>query len=60
MKSIDLLSYHVIDIDECTIGADNCDSNATCTNIPGNFTCSCNHGYSGDGIVCDGNVVAIG
>ena len=43
-----------LDIDECTTGADNCDTNAACTNNPGSFTCSCNHGYTGDGVTCMG------
>ena len=44
----------ILDIDECEDGTDNCDSNATCANTPGNFTCACNEGYSGDGVTCDG------
>ena len=28
------------------------DSNATCTNQPGDYDCECNDGYSGDGAVC--------
>ena len=44
----------VSDIDECATGAENCSPNANCTNIPGNFTCTCIHGYSGDGILCLG------
>ena len=33
---------------------DNCDDNAKCTNIPGSFTCTCNEGFSGEGITCTG------
>ncbi|XP_072017209.1 uncharacterized protein [Amphiura filiformis] len=37
----------------CTLGTDNCDINAACTNIPvGSFTCACNAGYKGDGVTC--------
>ena len=43
-----------IDIDECATGADNCDSDATCSNTPGSFTCTCNSGYSGGGTSCTG------
>ncbi len=40
------------DVDECATGAANCGANATCTNTAGSFTCACNAGYAGDGIVC--------
>ena len=32
------------DIDECKLGLDDCDPNATCVNIPGSFECHCNKG----------------
>ena len=41
-----------VDIDECATGAANCAPDATCTNTPGAFTCTCNSGYQGDGITC--------
>eukprot|EP00820_Chromera_velia_P018431 Cvel_27494.t1-p1 / transcript=Cvel_27494.t1 / gene=Cvel_27494 / organism=Chromera_velia_CCMP2878 / gene_product=Pro-epidermal growth factor, putative / transcript_product=Pro-epidermal growth factor, putative / location=Cvel_scaffold3438:14736-16738(+) / protein_length=369 / sequence_SO=supercontig / SO=protein_coding / is_pseudo=false len=40
------------DVDECTIGSSNCDSNAACTNTVGSFTCACNSGFEGNGLVC--------
>ncbi|KAI8481558.1 transmembrane receptor protein tyrosine kinase [Branchiostoma belcheri] len=40
------------DIDECTAGIDNCDTQATCTNTDGSFNCTCNSGYTGDGVTC--------
>ncbi|MEK6799202.1 MAG: EGF domain-containing protein [Planctomycetota bacterium] len=40
------------DIDECTLGTDNCDLNASCANTQGSFTCACNAGYSGNGVTC--------
>ena len=46
-----------VDIDECVTGADNCDTNATCTNNPGSLVCSCNHGYTGDGVTCLGIIM---
>ena len=42
------------DIDECANDADDCDTNAACTNTPGDFTCTCNQGYTGDGVICMG------
>jgi len=40
------------DIDECENEEDNCHGNAQCTNTEGSFTCSCNLGYTGDGVNC--------
>ncbi len=42
------------DIDECSAGLDNCDSNADCNNTVGGFECTCQHGYTGDGTYCQG------
>ena len=51
-----MFNHYYADINECTSDIDNCDFNATCTNTPGNFTCACNQGYSGDGVMCDGRL----
>jgi MYXO-CTERM domain-containing protein len=40
------------DANECALGTDDCDPNATCGDITGGFTCTCNAGYSGSGQVC--------
>ena len=44
----------VLDINECSLETDNCDSNAFCTNTEGSFTCTCKSGFQGDGIICTG------
>jgi len=46
-------SYCENDIDECSTNNGGCDAHSDCTNIIGNFSCSCNEGYSGDGFTCD-------
>ena len=44
-----LLSFE-LDINECS--SNPCDTNAGCTDVPGSFSCTCNSGYSGDGLTC--------
>ncbi|CAH1274736.1 TIE1 [Branchiostoma lanceolatum] len=41
-------------VNECAAHSDNCDPNATCTNTPGSFTCTCAEGYYGNGTSCTG------
>src|SRR5690606_6154015 len=36
------------DIDECTLGTDQCDANADCLNTPGGYFCACKAGYVKD------------
>ena len=64
-KSITIIfphSFHYIllcddaDIDECAVNNGGCSSDATCTNTPGSFTCTCLTGYSGDGFNCTGKI----
>ncbi|WP_441292514.1 FG-GAP-like repeat-containing protein [Sorangium sp. KYC3313] len=40
------------DVNECALGTDSCDANATCIDASGSFTCACDAGYSGDGVTC--------
>ena len=49
-----MLSFLALDVDECSNGNHNCNTNATCTNTEESFTCTCNSGYSGDGVNCQG------
>lgn len=44
----------VSDVDECSESTDDCSPDAVCINTVGSFTCICNDGYTGDGIVCTG------
>ena len=58
---VNILGYHFLpiaaDIDECQRNTHNCNVSATCTNTPGSFNCTCNPGYTGDGVVrCDGKI----
>ncbi|MFT7625932.1 MAG: hypothetical protein ACI9WU_005124, partial [Myxococcota bacterium] len=43
-----------LDLDECAGEGDgnNCDANATCANTDGDFGCTCDAGYEGDGVAC--------
>eukprot|EP00930_Biecheleria_cincta_P034096 TRINITY_DN23591_c0_g2_i3.p1 TRINITY_DN23591_c0_g2~~TRINITY_DN23591_c0_g2_i3.p1 ORF type:complete len:1141 (-),score=110.02 TRINITY_DN23591_c0_g2_i3:2618-6040(-) len=43
---------YVEDINECTTSAHNCHAAARCSNTAGSFTCTCNSGWSGDGVSC--------
>eukprot|EP00117_Sycon_ciliatum_P031628 scpid5507/ scgid24698/ Sushi, von Willebrand factor type A, EGF and pentraxin domain-containing protein 1; CCP module-containing protein 22; Polydom; Selectin-like osteoblast-derived protein; Serologically defined breast cancer antigen NY-BR-38 len=40
------------DIDECVNGTHDCHDNATCTNTPGHWVCTCDSGTNGPGQVC--------
>ena len=47
------------DVDECSDGTDNCHTEASCTNNDGGFDCTCNSGYSGNGVTCSGKFILI-
>ena len=60
-----LTSYfkQIADINECRSDdlasihshfAHNCHADANCTNTKGSFYCTCHTGYSGDGVICQG------
>ncbi|XP_067133716.1 multiple epidermal growth factor-like domains protein 8 [Centruroides vittatus] len=38
------------DVEECWLGLHKCHPNATCTNTPDSYKCTCSHGFKGDGI----------
>ncbi|CAB4010958.1 fibrillin-2-like isoform X48, partial [Paramuricea clavata] len=48
----DWLTFLPQNIDECNEGTHNCGSNARCVNEPQSFSCHCDQGFSGNGIVC--------
>ena len=48
------------DINECaSADLNNCDENASCSNTDGSFSCTCNIGFTGDGVTCDGLLLKI-
>ena len=53
-KSEVRLTFITTDIEECEENRDNCHRNAECENTIGSFTCTCDDGYVGDGVSCDG------
>lgn len=55
-KLVDYITISNIfsDLNECILNIDNCDQNAYCNNSLGSFTCTCNDGYTGNGVTCTG------
>ncbi|XP_078579171.1 hepatic lectin-like [Branchiostoma floridae x Branchiostoma japonicum] len=52
VESNDYVYYERKEVDECAEGTDNCSPQATCSDTPYRFTCSCNAGYTGNGVTC--------
>eukprot|EP00820_Chromera_velia_P025845 Cvel_10019.t1-p1 / transcript=Cvel_10019.t1 / gene=Cvel_10019 / organism=Chromera_velia_CCMP2878 / gene_product=Fibrillin-1, putative / transcript_product=Fibrillin-1, putative / location=Cvel_scaffold594:59498-77940(+) / protein_length=2898 / sequence_SO=supercontig / SO=protein_coding / is_pseudo=false len=52
MEFADISLYASNTADLCGNGSHNCHTNATCKNAGSSFTCSCNGGFSGDGVTC--------
>ena len=44
-----------LDINECSLSTDNCDSTAYCINIEGSYLCTCDSGYVINQKVCQGD-----
>ncbi len=52
-KSISVIPGRVCEeLHECDLGTHNCHDNANCSNIHGDFTCTCKPGFEGDGVEC--------
>ena len=52
-----LITDSFADINECVLGLDNCDHNATCHDSDGSYDCYCNSGYEGDGFSCESELM---
>ena len=48
---------HSLDINECKENSNGCHKDATCSNTPGSYSCTCKHGYTGNGKSCDGRFI---
>lgn len=46
------LTHISLDINECRDETNRCHVKARCINTQGSYTCSCNSGFHGDGMVC--------
>ena len=46
----------LLDINECSTNAHNCDANAFCSNSEGSYNCTCSPGYNGNGTSCTGKL----
>ena len=41
--------FYCADVNECALGTHDCHADATCSNTYGNWSCSCDAGYEGNG-----------
>ena len=48
----DAAAGECVNRDECADGTAMCDANATCADLDGSFTCTCNSPFTGDGFTC--------
>ena len=54
MSCMTLCCNEISDVDECSSDGYPCDYNANCTNNDGSFSCTCQIGYTGNGLTCEG------
>ena len=45
------------DIEECSTNP--CHVNAMCTDTSGSYTCTCNTGFTGDGVSCQSKILLV-
>ena len=51
-----IIIHFTTDIDECAEEISQCHDNATCTNTIGSYNCTCEYGYTGDGLNCTSKI----
>ena len=50
-----MMEFYYLAIDHCILDTHNCDGNATCNyTSPNQYDCSCDEGFTGDGVFCEG------
>ena len=60
LNALSHIHFLWIDFNECLINNGRCSANAQCTNvIGGTRICTCNAGYTGDGITCTGKKIMV-
>lgn len=59
IKHVKISSDNTVDINECETDSHDCDAYATCTNLIGSFNCTCEDGFSGDGMICANDTLAV-
>ena len=46
------LSQFSVDVNECELETHSCSTAANCDNVAGSYVCTCQKGYTGDGLHC--------
>ena len=56
---LNIFTFFISDINECTNNTHSCYANTTCQNTIGSHYCACMSGYTGNGQNCIGKLVAL-